>query len=100
MAKVARDRGRRWRRLRESVLNAHPLCVPCRAEGRTVAAVEVDHVLPLHLGGTDARGNLMPICEEHHSMKTARERTEAGWGKDPERGCGLDGVPHHRRDEG
>ena len=60
-------------RIRAAVLDADPLCARCRAEGRTVAAREVDHVLPLHRGGTDDRANLQGLCAEHHEAKTAGE---------------------------
>ena len=34
----------RWLRLRKLVLNAHPLCKHCLAEGEQKLATEVDHI--------------------------------------------------------
>ncbi len=36
--------------------------------------VEVDHIIPKALGGTDERSNLQGLCRSHHSAKTMRER--------------------------
>jgi 5-methylcytosine-specific restriction protein A len=55
------------------VLSEEPLCRQCRTEGRTVAAVEVDHIVPRRQGGTDDRSNLQPLCTSHHSAKTMTE---------------------------
>ena len=79
----------RWRRIREAVLNADPLCAECRRQGRTVAAREVDHVVPVERGGTDARENLQGLCRPCHYAKTAREARERGM----VRGCDADGTP-------
>ena len=71
---MKRDRSRAYRLVREGVLDDQPLCVDCLAEGRTVAADEVDHVVPLHQGGTNERSNLAPRCRRHHAEKSANER--------------------------
>lgn len=65
------DAGMRRRRL---FLNAHPLCVHCTSEGRTSAAQEVDHVVPLSEGGPDEWDNLQALCRPHHAAKTLAER--------------------------
>lgn len=36
----------RWLRLRKEVLNAHPMCQMCAAEGRLSVATEVHHIVP------------------------------------------------------
>lgn len=41
-------------------------------------AQEVDHVVPLHLGGLDVQANLQPLCPRCHAAKTARERGYGG----------------------
>ncbi len=77
-----RIRGRRWRRTREAVLEAEPLCRSCAARGLTVAAREVDHIQPLHCGGTNAYDNLQPLCGACHRAKTAaelRHQPPPGW---------------------
>jgi len=40
-------------------------------------ANQVDHKVPLYLGGTDAETNLAAICDSCHDTKTAREGHEA-----------------------
>lgn len=74
--------GRRWQRLRMAVLGAEPLCRRCRADGLTVAAVQVDHVLPRHLGGSDHPSNLQPLCLDCHEAKTAAEMAALGRRRD------------------
>ena len=65
---------RRYRRWRAQKLAAAPLCVHCAAEGRTVAATELDHVVPLaHGGELMDEANVQALCEAHHLMKTARD---------------------------
>jgi 5-methylcytosine-specific restriction protein A len=72
---TARMTSRPWARLRAKVLMSNPLCVKCAATGRVQAAHEVDHIVPLHSGGTHDRSNLQPLCRPCHADKTA---TEAG----------------------
>lgn len=38
---------------------------------------EVDHVVPLFLGGSNDRENLQLLCPECHRSKTARDRNES-----------------------
>ena len=87
-----RNRTADYQRTRVDVLDANPLCVACLAEGRTVAAAEVDHVVPLHLGGTDDPSNLQGLCLRHHALKSAKEKREAG-AKRMMRGHLPDGTP-------
>ncbi|NBW09689.1 MAG: HNH endonuclease [Caulobacteraceae bacterium] len=53
------------------ILREEPLCRHCGA-----AASQVDHIVPLSRGGTDARENLQPLCHSCHSKKTASERLQ------------------------
>jgi 5-methylcytosine-specific restriction enzyme A len=69
----ARGYDARWRRLRAMVLAREPLCRLCRATGRVVEAVEVDHIVRKRAGGRDELDNLQPLCRPCHSAKTARE---------------------------
>ena len=41
--------------------------------GRTTAATEVDHVVPLAAGGPDDETNFQSLCLDHHREKSARE---------------------------
>ena len=65
----------RWRKVRDRKLKVEPLCEPCQANGRTTAASEVDHIVPLNDGGARlAWRNLQSICRECHASKTWAER--------------------------
>jgi 5-methylcytosine-specific restriction protein A len=68
-----RTRGRRLMELRALILAEEPLCRPCQAKGKVSAAIEIDHILALHLGGADERENCQPICITCHKEKTMRE---------------------------
>lgn len=67
-------------RLRREVLDASPLCVHCHAKGRVTLATEVDHIVPIHLGGSDDLANLQPLCAPCHAAKTAQEAGARGRG--------------------
>jgi 5-methylcytosine-specific restriction protein A len=86
----SRGYGVAWRRLREVVLDAEPLCRECAKRGRATPAKEVDHILPLRDGGTNDRENLQPLCCECHDDKTVRDvRTRRARRRDQGR------VPEH-----
>lgn len=76
-AQSARLTGRPWRRLRNDVLQANPLCVECERIGRVELAVEVDHEVAVINGGTEARTNLRGLCRACHVAKTARDVAQA-----------------------
>ena len=67
----------RWRAVRAAFLRAHPVCVVCAARCRVVAALVVDHVVPIKDGGArfDVK-NLQSLCIADHNAKTARERSQ------------------------
>ena len=70
--------GHRWQKLRERILlRDASLCQPCKARGHITLAVEVDHITPIHKGGTDAERNLQAICSACHKAKTAAEQGKA-----------------------
>ncbi|WP_239476495.1 HNH endonuclease [Nocardia arizonensis] len=53
------------------------MCEWPRASCRALAT-EVDHITPLHLGGTRYDwANLQSLCEEHHLVKSLEEAQEA-----------------------
>lgn len=63
-----------WQQCRAAYLRAHPVCVACQARGRTVAAVVVDHVVPIKDGGARLDwANLQSLCTSCHNRKTATE---------------------------
>lgn len=58
-------RGRPWRRMREEVFAAKGrTCVYCGG-----FADEVDHVVPVKIGGVDAIDNLVPACRSCNRRK-------------------------------
>lgn len=74
--------------IRSSVLRYKPLCVVCKTKGLVSRAEEVDHIIPLHKGGTDAYENLQGLCKDCHDEKT---RLDCGYNPRPR--VGLDGWP-------
>lgn len=83
-----RTRGYTWQKMRELYLQQFPLCVDCDRQGRIRLADQVDHIVPLAKGGTDAFNNLQGLCVECHQIKTA---LDMGYHARPE--IGLDGWP-------
>lgn len=87
-----------WARLRAQVLAEQPLCPICEARGLVVPAVHVDHIKDSREDYSDdnRRENLVGLCHECHSMKTAQDM-----GKKVYWGCDVDGWPldpsHHWR---
>ena len=72
------DRGytERWRSESKAFLKQHPFCIGCRALGREVRAVLVDHVIP-HKGVQRVfwdRSMWQASCRWHHA--TVKQRLE------------------------
>lgn len=75
----------RWRKTRRAKLSIYPLCERCMSEGRTRAATEVHHVVPVQdaMDCTSARSlmfdphNLRALCHECHIL-THKEMGRAG----------------------
>lgn len=59
-----------WTRVGAEVLSDEPRCRRCGEP-----SADVDHIVPLWQGGTDARSNLQGLCKSCHSQKTSREFT-------------------------
>ena len=56
-------------------LRIEPNCRTCRVEGRTTAATEVDHVVPISEGGALLDlANTQSLCVDHHADKSAADR--------------------------
>jgi len=73
---VERERGRPAARARLRVLKRDKfLCQECLTMGRVVVADEVDHTVPLHLGGCDSDANKRSICKSCHLEKTNKENS-------------------------
>lgn len=70
-----RGYGYRWQVESKQYLAAHPWCAQCEREGRTTAAVLVDHKTP-HKGDKHLfwnKSNWQGLCWSCHSKKTAKE---------------------------
>ena len=78
-----------WRRRRKRQLAQEPFCRLCLAQGRSIAATVVDHVIA-HRGDRNAfkHGALQSLCESCHN--SAKQQIEKhGFVRD----IGLDGKP-------
>jgi 5-methylcytosine-specific restriction protein A len=66
----------RWRRVRARQLARQPLCEGCRAQGRTEAATQVDHIQGVWEAPERVfdETNLQSLCSGCHSCKSAAER--------------------------
>jgi 5-methylcytosine-specific restriction enzyme A len=74
---VSRPHDSRAARDRERVLKRDDyLCVHCWALGRVEVAVEVDHIVPLCMGGFDSDDNKQSLCRSCHQSKSADEERE------------------------
>jgi 5-methylcytosine-specific restriction protein A len=71
-----RIRGTTLQNIRSEHFRRHPLCVMCMAKtpSRVTAAVELDHIKPLHQGGKDTPDNRQGLCAECHIEKSKAER--------------------------
>lgn len=72
--------------IRRRLLDHSPLCLMCQKQGTIKAATQVDHIKPLHKGGTDDMDNLQPLCAECHKTKTLHDITNKV-------GCNIQGIP-------
>ena len=77
-AAVKRIRGRALGRIRDRVLLRD--CYTCRVCGRVSTALEVDHIVPLYLGGAESDENRQSLCPRCHDKKTEREEEDRGGG--------------------
>lgn len=77
-----RTRGRAWMKVIAAVKKRDKVCVACKAQGKITEINEIDHILPLHKGGTDAMDNLQGLCLDCHLEKTTGKVA-----------IGLDGWP-------
>jgi len=68
-----RLRGRKLQRERNRLFDLNPLCVECLKIGRTTAATQRDHIVPLAEGGLDTPENTQGLCDECHNKKTQEE---------------------------
>lgn len=68
---TARTRGRAWQDTRARILQRDAFtCASC---GRVHLSHQVDHVTPLHKGGSNDDSNLQTLCVQCHQVKTSKE---------------------------
>ena len=77
---VRRNKGRKWRRFRDTFFAVDPqnrLCADCLRRGLTRVARIVDHILPIALRPEleFELSNLQGLCVECSDRKTARENS-------------------------
>jgi 5-methylcytosine-specific restriction endonuclease McrA len=70
----------RWQKRRKSYLEEYPLCVSCKAQGKPVAATDIDHI-KAHRGDLSAEAfwnedNWQPLCHRCHGTKTNNESNQ------------------------
>lgn len=65
-----------WFAIREHVLKRDGNQCQAQEVGCTGLAVEVDHIVPQYLGGTDDDDNLESLCPECHARRTSRQAHE------------------------
>ena len=74
--KSAAERGYdyRWQKFREVYLTEHPLCLDCQERGLVRGATDIHHKTKLRnsLELQYELSNLVPLCHECHSKRTAK----------------------------
>lgn len=70
-----KTRRRTNHKLRKEVLADEPRCRLCGATEN----LEVDHIRPVCMGGTEDRANLQTICRRDHLSKSGREANHVRW---------------------
>lgn len=78
--------GAAWRKLRAYVLAGEPMCRHCTQQGALTIAADVDH--RDNDASNNALVNLVPLCHECHSRKTAKDM-----GHNVRMGCDVNGMP-------
>jgi 5-methylcytosine-specific restriction protein A len=78
-----RIRGHAGMKLRAEVMAEEPFCRLCLEDGKRVRSEEVDHIVPLAMGGEETRSNKQALCKPCHAEKSKRERAEARQGGGP-----------------
>ena len=68
---VERPRGRILQRLRGRIMQGQPLCRMCDEKGLVTPGAEMDHIVPLFMGGSNDDDNLQMLCVECHRKKSA-----------------------------
>ena len=88
MATEKRITGTTLQNLRKRWFASNPLCVKCQSKDIVRLATQLDHIKPLHKGGTNSDDNYQSLCVECHDEKS---KTERGHTYKSKRTIGLDG---------
>lgn len=74
---INRIRGWKLQKIRDRILLRDEYT--CQRCGCVSVNLEVDHIIPLHLGGADSDENRQSLCHDCHAIKSAEEeRGRAG----------------------
>jgi len=73
-AAVERIRGWKLTKIRDRILLRDGYT--CRGCGRVSSSLEVDHIIPLHLGGSESDENRQSTCGDCHQKKSEQEEKE------------------------
>jgi 5-methylcytosine-specific restriction protein A len=76
-ASSARTSTTHWKQQRAKALQRDNHQCVIRGPRCTTHATQVDHIKPVHLGGTDQLPNLASTCPPCHTSKTAQEAAAA-----------------------
>lgn len=76
-ASAGRTSTAHWKLQRAKALQRDGHQCQIRGPRCTIQATQVDHIIPVHLNGTDDLTNLMSVCKPCHAAKTAREAAAA-----------------------
>lgn len=81
----------KYRKLRRRIFAREKgLCRQCREQGRTTAATQLDHIVPVFKGGDKyEESNLQPLCDDCHD-----DKTEIDKGRDPVEKAQWDALLH------
>lgn len=96
IAAAQRTRGNAWTQIRNRHIRHEPLCRHCALRGLVREAKEVDHIVPVVLGGTDDDSNLQSLCLPCHVAKTNVEQAQRREGWTPDVSTQND-APHSAR---
>ena len=69
ITRIKRKTGASYVRKRRHMLKQYPVCQSCNER----LSEEMDHIIPLHLGGSDKLENLQMLCKQCHYEKTEKE---------------------------
>jgi 5-methylcytosine-specific restriction protein A len=73
-AAVQRIRGWRLHKIRERILLRDGYT--CQICGRVSVDLDVDHIVPLHLGGAESDENRQALCHDCHKKKSEQEERQ------------------------